>query len=265
MAVLAFLIGVSVGSFLNVCADRLPEGQSLLGPPSHCASCGRRLTILELVPVASYLALRGKCRTCDAPVPLRLLIVEIATGLLFAYLWLAYGWSLDTPLLALSGSILLLVTVIDLERQLVLNTVVAVGLLLGLASAPIWSLDSREPMWDVGNAPIGALLDAFVAGSIGLLAFLLVVVASRGGMGWGDVKLAGMVGVWVGLRGLPVALLVAAISGGVVGLLLLVIRVKKRKDSVPFAPFLALGCMTALLWGQSLTERYLDLFVRTGT
>lgn len=258
-SVIAFLFGAAVGSFLNVCADRLPEGQSLIRPPSHCSTCGRRLMPLDMVPVVSYLALRGKCRTCGAHIPPRILIIEMATGLLFTYLWLTSGWSLDSLLLALAGSILLLVAAIDLERQLVLNSVLALGLLLGLVSTPLWSVDAREPLWSVGNAPFGALLDAIVAGSAGLGVFLVLVLASRGGMGLGDVKLAGVVGIWVGLRGLAVALFVTAVSGGVVALLLLAMRVKGRKDRIPFAPFLALGGMTALLWGQELSARYLEL------
>ncbi|MBF8268156.1 MAG: leader peptidase (prepilin peptidase) / N-methyltransferase [Dehalococcoidia bacterium] len=262
--VIAFLFGAVVGSFLNVCADRLPEGQSLLRPPSHCPACGRPLSPLDMVPVVSYLALRGKCRSCAAPIPPRVLVMEIATGLLFTYIWITSGWSLDTLLLALAGSILLLVAAIDLERQLVLNSVLALGLPMGLVSAPLWSADVWQPLWSVGNAPLGALLDAITAGIVGLVVFLIVVLVSRGGMGLGDVKLAAVVGIWVGLRGLAVALFVAAVSGGVVALLLLAMRVKGRKDRIPFAPFLALGGMSALLWGQELSARYLELMTRAG-
>ena len=255
----AFLLGATIGSFLNVCADRLPQEQSLVRPPSHCSSCGRRVTPLDMIPVLSYLALRGRCRSCGASISPRILVMEIATGTLFTYLWLASGWSLDTLLMATAVSILLVVAVIDLERQLVLNSVVAAGLLLGLVSAPLWSANARDPLWAVGSAPLGALLDALIAGGAGLALFLVLALVSRGGMGWGDVKLAGMIGVWVGLRGLSVALMVSAVSGGAVALLLLAMRVKGRKDAIPFAPFLALGGMTALLWGQVLSARYLEL------
>ncbi len=259
MAIAAFFVGGSVGSFLNVCADRLPEGLSIMGPPSHCPGCERRLKPLEMVPVFSYMALRGRCRTCGSVIPKRTVLVEATAAGIFTYLLLAYGLSPDTLLLALAASLLLLVTVIDLERQLVLNSVLAVGLPLGLAAAPLWSADTREPIWDLGGPPVGVLLDAAAAGGIGLVLFLALFLAFRGGMGMGDVKLAGVIGVWVGTQGLGVALFVTAISGGIVGVFLLVMGIRDRRDPVPYGPFLALGGMTTLLWGHGLWEWYLGL------
>ncbi len=259
MPVLAFLVGSSVASFLNVVADRVPEGKSLLAPPSHCPGCNRRLRPWELVPVFSYLALRGRCRVCGARIPVRVPLMEAAGGLLFAGLVVGYDLSVDALLLAVAGSFLLLVTVIDLERKLVLNVVLLAALPLALLAAPFWSDDLRDPVWSVSSFEVSALLDALAAGAAGLGGFVLLAVAVRGGMGWGDVKLASVIGVWVGLRGLPVAVMVAVMVGGLVALGLLVSRRTQRRSAIPFGPFLALGAMTALLWGEELTSAYLDL------
>ena len=259
MGVLAFAMGSSVASFLNVVADRLPQGQSLMNPPSHCPDCNHKLAAWELVPVLSYLVLRGRCRVCGSRIPLRVPAVEAVGGVLFTYLWLEYGLTWDTLLLAVVGSFLLVVTVIDLERRLVLNTVLLVALPLGLLAAPFWSVEVRDSVWTFAPLGLAQLADALAAGLAGLAVFIVLAAAARGGMGFGDVKLAGVLGVWVGLRGLPVALMAAVVLGGLVALALLVFGRRRRKDAIPFAPFLAVGAMMALLWGETLTERYLDL------
>ena len=219
-----------MASFLNVVADRVPEGKSLLTPPSQCPTCNRRLRAWEMVPVFSYLALRGKCHVCGARIPVRVPLVEAAGGLFFAGLVLRYGLSVDALLLAVAGSFLLLVTIIDLERQLVLNAVLLAALPLALLAAPFWSADLRDPVWSVSSFEVSAFLDALAAGAAGLGGFMLLAIAVRGGMGWGDVKLAGVIGVWVGLRGLPVALMVAVMVGGLVALGLLVSRRTHRRS-----------------------------------
>ena len=257
---LAFFYGASMGSFLNLVADRLPQEQSLLRPPSHCPVCGRRLTPMELVPFLSYLALRGRCYRCRTPIPLRVLWVEAVLGLLAGYLWWAMGISPASLLLFGYFSLFLLMAVIDLEHGIIPDVLVYPGLAAGLLLAPWWQhlglglefLGRSTP----GYLLLGSLAGAAATGG----AFGLIVLLYPKGMGWGDVKMAGLIGVVGGIPGALVALLAAVLSGGVVATLLLALHLRSRKQSIPFGPFLALGAIVALLWGNELWCWYLTLY-----
>lgn len=244
--VLVAALGLAVGSFLNVCMDRLPRGASLLHPASHCDSCGRRLTPKDMVPLLSYMWLRGRCRVCGAAIPRRVPVVEAVTGLVFLFLWWHYGPSIRLPLSLLYSALLLVTFVIDLEHGIVLNVMVYPAVVLALALSPLWP----------GLGPVRAV----EGGALGLGLMLLPYLAYRGGMGFGDVKLAAFMGLVVGFPNVVVAFLLAAVSGGLVALILLATRVKGRKDAIPFGPFLATATWVIMLWGQQLLDWYLNLF-----
>jgi leader peptidase (prepilin peptidase)/N-methyltransferase len=242
------LLGVAVGSFLNVCIDRLPGGESLVIPPSHCASCQHRLGARDLIPVFSYLWQRGRCRYCQAAIPRRLLWVEVGTAVLFGLLYWHYGLSIELAVAALYCCLFILLMVIDLEWGLILNKVVypACGVALIIAIF----LPQLEIVPEIKRALIG--------GGIGLGLFLLIVFVSRGGMGWGDVKMAALIGLVTGFPLILVALLLAVISGGLVSGVLLLLKAKQRRETVPFGPFLSLGAMATLFWGSSILDWYLQ-------
>jgi leader peptidase (prepilin peptidase)/N-methyltransferase len=257
---LAVFYGSSIGSFLNLVADRLPQGQSVLRPSSHCPGCGRRLTPLELVPILSYLALRGRCYRCRTPIPLRVLGVEVVLGLLAGYLWWTMGISPASLLLFGYSSLFLLMAVIDLEHGIIPDVLVFPGLAAGLLVAPWWQ-HLGLGLEFLGRSTPGYLLLGSLAGGVAAGgAFALIVLLYPQGMGWGDVKMAGLIGVVGGIPGGLVALLVAVLSGGVVATLLLALRMRGRKQSIPFGPFLALGAIGALLWGKELWCWYLTLY-----
>ncbi len=240
------ITGLAVGSFLNVCIDRLPRGVSLIHPPSHCDSCGRRLGMAELVPVASYFWLKGRCRVCGAVIPRRVAVVEAITGLLFLFLWWHYGPSVRLLLSLLYSVLLLVILVIDIEHGLVLNRVVYPALVLGLALSPLWP----------GLGPIRALEGAALGFGLVLLPYLVYPK----GMGLGDVKLAAFIGLVVGFPNMVAAFLLAVVGGGLAAMVLLAARLKGRKDAIPFAPFLAVAAWVTMLWGQQLLGWYLNLF-----
>ncbi len=249
------LLGMTIGSFLNVLIDRLPAGQSIAFPASHCASCQRRLTVRELVPVFSYLWLRGRCRHCQAPIPRRLLWVETGTGALFVFLYWHYGLGPELAVAAVYFCLFVVLMVIDLEHGLILNRLVYPGIVLALILGAIGEfLPDLEIVPDITGAAAG--------GAIGLGLFLLIVVISRGGMGWGDVKMAALIGVVCGFPLVFVALFLAVVLGGLIAGLLMVFRARGRKQGIPFAPFLSLGVMLTLLWGGSILNWYLGLFNR---
>ena len=253
MAVLAGIFGLAVGSFLNVCIDRLPRGESLVHSRSHCEGCSRQLTAGELVPVISYLVLKGRCRSCGARIPRRLPCVETATGLIFAGLYLAYGPTGSFLLLAAYACILIVVFVVDLEHGLILNKVVYPALALALVVAAI-----VPPQWlgDFGPHPV---VSAAAGAATGFFLLFIIALVARGGMGWGDVKFAAFMGAATGFPIIFVALFVGIILGGVVGLILLASRKKSRKQAIPFGPFLAAGTMASLLWGSTILQWYLSL------
>lgn len=248
------LLGMAVGSFLNVLIDRLPAGQSLAFPASHCVSCQRRLSAKDLIPVFSYLWLRGRCRYCQATIPRRLLWVELGTGALFGYLYWYYGFSIGLAIVTFYCCLFLVLMVIDLEHHILPNKLVYPGIIVALAISVAFSVfpNSLEIVPEIGNASAG--------GAIGLGLFLLIIVVSRGGMGWGDVKMAALIGLVTGFPLVFIALFLAVVLGGLVAWILILVRVKSRKQSIPFGPFLSLGVMATLLWGTNILDWYLGLF-----
>ena len=259
------LLGITVASFLNVCMDRLPSNESLLFPASHCASCHHRLAIKDLIPIFSYLWLRGRCRYCQAPIPRRLLWVEIGTGLLFGYLYWHYDLSIELAVAALYCCLFIVLMVIDLEHGLILNKIVyptmAVALLISVFLPPSKVAYPGEAATLLFNTflPEPGIAQSAIGGGIGLGLFLLVVLISRGGMGWGDVKMAALIGLVTGYL-ILVALFMAVILGALVAGSLLLLKIKKRKEGIPFAPFLSLATIVTLLCGSNILDWYLGLF-----
>lgn len=251
------LLGLAVGSFLNVCIDRLPTGKSIVRLPSHCNSCDRALRPPDLVPLFSYLWLRGRCRYCSARIPIRLPIVELATCLIFALLtWHSFqawdGLGLELAIAIVYACLFLVIFVIDLEEGLVLNSVVYPGMALAFVFSFFWPWP--EIIWpDIG------VLSALLGGAVGFGFMLLPYIIWRGGMGGGDVMLAGLIGMVTGFPLVFVALLLGILSGGLVAILLLILRLRTRKDPIPFGPFLAAAAVVALLWGQEILYWYTGL------
>lgn len=263
--VVSALFGMAVGSFLNVSIDRLPAGKSLLFPPSQCASCHRRLAIKDLIPVFSYLWLRGRCRYCRVPLPKRLLWVEIGTGILFAYLYWHYGLSVELAVAAFYCCLFIVLMVIDLEHGLILNKIVypavVVALLISIFLSPfeVARLSGAVAILSNTFLPQSGIVQAAIGGGIGLGLFLLIVIISRGGMGWGDVKMAALIGIVTGYL-VFVALFLAVVFGGLIAGILLLLKLRKRKEGIPFAPYLSLGAIITLLFGNDILNWYLGLF-----
>ena len=258
MIVLYGLLGAVIGSFLNVCIDRLPACRSLVRPPSHCPSCQRHLTPLELVPVISYLVLRGRCRTCRAEIPWRVPLVEALTAALFAWLWagLGAGW----PLIVASfyTSLLVVIFFIDLEHRLVLNRVTYPAMGLALALAAIRSLPG-DPLMLAPIVP--GILSALLGGALGFVIVFVPAWITKGGIGGGDVKLGALMGLFLGFPAVFAGLFLGFVGGGLGAILLLATRVRGRKDAVPYAPFLAAGAWIALLYGNQIVAWYAGRFV----
>ena len=257
------LLGIVIASFLNVCIDRLPNNESLIFPASRCSSCHRRLAIKDLVPIFSYLWLRGRCRYCQETLPSRLLWVEIGTGTLFAFLYWHYGLSIELAVAAFYCCLFIILMVVDLEHGLILNKVIypsiVIALLISVFLPPanvIYPNNEVATLLFNTFLPQLGVAQAAIGGSVGLVLFLLIVIIFKGGMGWGDVKMAALVGVVTGYL-IFIALLLAVILGGLVAAILLLLKIKRRGESIPFAPFLSLATIVTLLWGSNILTWYL--------
>jgi leader peptidase (prepilin peptidase)/N-methyltransferase len=243
----AFLGGLVIGSFLNVVAYRLPRSESLLAPGSRCPSCAAAIRSYDNVPVVSWLALRGRCRACSAPIAIRYPLVELTTGLLYAAVVLTQDDALDIVLGLLLVTVLVPVTLIDLDQRIIPNKLTLPAAVAALLAGVLL---------DPGFVP--EQLIAAVAG--GGFFFIAAVLYPRG-MGMGDVKLAGVLGLYLG-RAVAPAILIALVAGVVVGAVIMVRKgaTEGRKTAVPFGPFLAFGGMIAFFVGGSLVDSYLDTF-----
>lgn len=236
-----FISGLLIGTFLNLCADHLPERRSVLNPPC-CPYCQQRRDPREWISVLSYLLWRGRCQYCTAPLSLRRPVVELTTALLLAYLWQRYGFSWQLLFIAFYVCFLLLVLVIDLEHRLILNVVILPAIIIALLASLVL------PHPGLGRALLG--------GFVGFALFYLAALAYERGMGAGDVKLAAFIGLITGFPQVIVALTIAILLGGFGAAFLLLTRLKGRKSYIPYGPFLAIGGMIALLYGQRITEWY---------
>ena len=251
LAIIFLLLGTAIGSFLNVVVDRLPVGGSVLSPGSHCDACERRLAPADLIPVVSYLALRGRCRYCNSPVPRRILWVELGTGLVFLGLYLYLGLVSFLAVAALYSCFFIALLVIDLERGILPNSLVYPGMVAALFLSPFF-LHQQDALHNIASAVIGGL--------VGFGLFLVIALVSRGGMGEGDIKMAGFVGLATGFPGVLAALFIAILLGGLVAVALLVFKLRRTGQTVPFGPFLSAGAILALLFGPAIINWYLNLF-----
>jgi leader peptidase (prepilin peptidase) / N-methyltransferase len=278
-AAAAFVVGLAIGSFLNVVIYRLPlvlerrwraeaadldgrpapaEGEpfNLVRPRSRCPACGAQIRAVHNIPVLSYLALRGRCAACRAPISMRYPLVELATAAAFAAVAWHFGFGLQALLGFLLTAWLIALTGIDIDRQL-LPDILTVPLLWIALIASLWHAPG-DP------APPIALRDAVVGAVAGYLFLWLVfqlfrLATGKEGMGYGDFKLFAAIGAWLGWQMLPLVLLLAAVVGAAVGLALIAARRLGRSVPIPFGPYLAGAAWIALLWGPGIVERYLGI------
>lgn len=236
---LAVTCGLMFGSYLGTGAFRWGEGKSNVGPPSHCPACGHRLGPADLVPVLSFLFLRGRCRYCSAPIGWYYPAVELLSGVLwFVSLW-RFGLDVQTALAVAFGSLLLVVGIIDIQHRLIPDRLSAVLGLLGIATGGL------------GLSPAGSLTGSLLGAATGGGILLIVHGLVPRGMGLGDVKLLAAIGAFLGWQGALITLFLGAALGAVTGLLLLARRRASWKTAVPFGPFLAVAAFAQYLAGWS--------------
>ncbi|MBA3268995.1 MAG: prepilin peptidase [Acidobacteria bacterium] len=246
----AAIIGLAVGSFLNVCIYRIPKRESLLFPGSHCGSCGKPLRWFDNIPVASYLALRGRCGQCGAAISIRYPVVEVTTAVLTV---LVVALTPFGPLLAsrlILTWILIVLFAVDLELQILPNAITLPGIVVGLACSVLAPPGLRDAL-------VGAAVGAGVLYGIAAAYYL---VRREEGLGMGDVKMLAMIGAFLGWRAVLLTLVMSSFSGALVGVALMASKRGGLQYALPFGTFLAAGAFIAMLVGEPILAWYLGYF-----
>jgi leader peptidase (prepilin peptidase) / N-methyltransferase len=240
--------GLIIGSFLNVVIHRLPREESLVTPRSRCPACQTPIRPWDNIPVVSFLLLRGRCRTCGHAIAWRYPVVEGLTGILFVLTVLRFGISVHTGALLVFVCALVAIAFIDLDHQIIPNAITLPGIPLGLAVGLA-----------LGDPPLLERVLGALAGAGFLYLVLLYgsIAYGQDAMGEGDLNLIAMVGAFLGWKGVVVTILVGCLTGSVVGLALIGFRRLRRREHMPFGPFLALGALVALFWSEGLVGWYL--------
>jgi len=243
--VLSFVLGAVVGSFLNVCIWRIPEGQSIVTPASHCPRCGSPVRFYDNIPLVSWLVLRGRCRDCGGPISPRYPLVELLTALLSLAVFQLYGPRLEYVAAFLFAAALVVITFIDLDHQIIPDVI-------SLPGIPVFFLLAvfvmGVPFWE---SLFGILIGG---GFLYLIAVGYELLTKREGMGGGDIKLLAMIGAFLGWKSLFFVVFMSSILGALVGVVLIALKGKDMKYAVPFGPFLSIAAVLYLFVGPALTH-----------
>ena len=244
------LLGLIIGSFLNVCIYRLPRRLSPVRPRSSCTSCGHVLAWYENVPVLSYVALRGRCRGCGAPISVMYPIVEAITGAMFLSAYLLYGPSLVLVVRLIFGCAMIVLFVIDLQHRILPNVITLPGIVAGFVCSLF-----------VGPGWLSSLVGIVAGGgSLWVVAETYYRVRHEEGLGMGDVKMLAMIGAFLGWRLVLLTLVLGSFSGTIVGLGVLLMKRESMKYALPFGTFLALGAIVAAVAGDPIIHWYFGLY-----
>ena len=243
------MFGLVVGSFLNVCIYRMPRRESIVFPPSRCARCGRRLAWYENIPVLSWVVLRARCRTCGERISVMYPIVEATTALVFAVVFIQYGPTILGVARLMLAAALIVLFAIDLEHQILPNAITLPGVAAGFAFSLVAPPGPRDSLLGIllGGAVPYAIAEAYYR------------IRGHEGLGMGDVKMLAMIGAFLGWKLTLVTLLVASLSGSVVGLGFIAAG-RGARYALPFGTFLAIGALVAMLFGDALLAWYTSLY-----
>ena len=250
LTVISIIFGALVGSFLNVCIFRLPKEESIIWPGSHCPHCKNAIKFYDNIPVVSYFLLRGRCRYCKGSISLQYPLVEGITALSSLFLIIKFGPSLSYLFYFAFVAALIVITVIDLYHQIIPDVISLPGIGVGLLASLL------IPQITLFNSLIGILLGG---GSLFIVATFYQWLFKREGMGGGDIKLLAMIGAFLGWKAVLFTILLSSLIGSVTGILMMVIKGKDFKYAIPFGPFLSLGAVISLFYGEEIVRWYLYL------
>jgi leader peptidase (prepilin peptidase)/N-methyltransferase len=271
MTAAVFVIGLVIGSFLNVCIVRLPRGGSIVSPPSHCPRCNSSIKFYDNIPLISFLLLRGKCRTCGEPISWQYPLVELVNALFYVWIVREFWLGGEAILMMALCSSLIVITFIDLEHLIIPDSITLPGMLVGLSLAPFFMSSLVDPLpfhLDHFFPHAGPYLTGFLNSLIGLImgggpllaiGWIWEKLRHVEAMGGGDVKLMGMVGSFLGWKGALLTIMLGALAGSAVGLVLIVLNRHKMGTYIPFGPFLAVGAVASAFYGPDIVSWYIGL------
>ena len=248
LSIVSIILGAMIGSFLNVCIYRLPKEESIIWPRSHCPACKKIIRFYDNIPLISYLLLRGRCRYCKGPISLQYPLVEGITALSSLFLFMKFGPSLSYLFYFAFVAAFIVITVIDLYHQIIPDGISLPGIGVGLLTSLV------IPQVTFFNSLVGILLGG---GSLFLVATLYEWIFKREGMGGGDVKLLAMIGAFLGWKAVILTILLSSLIGSITGILIMILKGKDFKYAIPFGPFLSMGAVIALFYGENLIRWYL--------
>jgi leader peptidase (prepilin peptidase) / N-methyltransferase len=249
--------GAIVGSFLNVCIVRIPKGESVVQPPSHCPACKKPIAVYDNLPLISYVVLLGRCRSCGEEISPRYFVVELLMAFLAVALYYQFGSSLAFLVSFIFVAALIVISFIDLDVRIVPDVISLPGIVAGLMFSVVARYVINDP-FELIPSPLSALIGVLVGGGF-LLALAWAYEAFTGveGMGGGDIKLLAMIGAFLGWTSIPFTLFLASLTGSVIGLGFMIGKGVGRRFALPFAPFLCLGAILYLFFGNDLIQFYL--------
>ena len=245
----AFIFGICIGSFLNVCIFRLPAGKSIVHPPSSCPGCNAAIRFYDNIPVLSWFILRGQCRNCHTPIAFRYIMVELLGGFMAVCVYLRFGPSVQGIIYFSFIAALLVITFIDIDYHIIPDVISLPGILLGFAASFF------IPTLNWMDSLIGIMAGG---GSLYAVAWGYERISGKEGMGGGDIKLLAMIGAFIGWQGVLLTIFMGSAIGTLVGLIDMRVKKKDMKMRIPFGPFLALGAIIHLFLGNELIAWYLN-------
>ena len=236
--IILVMFGMVIGSFLNVCICRIPKEESISYPPSHCTNCNHRLMPLDMIPIFSFVFLGRKCRYCKEKISFQYLLI-----------FSKYGISIAALKYCIFTSILSVISVIDYKTQYIYRSTTIFGAICGFLFLVVQFIVYKN----------GAF-DSIIGGIVGFLIIKIIVVITKG-MGDGDAEIAAVCGLFLGIKGILIGLFLGIIIGGIIGIAVIILRLKKLKDKIAFAPFIAIGAFISMMWANGILEWYMKLFL----
>lgn len=256
IATIVFVFGAMVGSFLNVCIARIPKGESVVRPPSHCPKCNNRISFFDNIPIISFLILWGRCRSCGERISPRYLFIEALTGLMAAALYYQFGFGLAFFTACIFVAALIVVSFIDLDVRIVPDAISLPGIAVGVVFSVVAKYLIGDPS-EVIPTPFSAVVGILAGGGfLFAVAWIYERLTGIDGMGGGDIKLLAMIGAFLGWPSIPFTIFLASLTGSVVGLGVMLATGAGRRLALPFAPFLCVGAAVHLFFGRELVSFY---------
>jgi len=248
ICVYIFVIGIIVGSFLNVCIYRIPKGESIAYPPSHCPICGNRIRWYDLIPIVSWVILRGKCRNCEEKISIKYPLIELFTGLFFALAYIEYGLTIYSLKYIILISYLIVIGIIDYNTTDVYSVTTWSGIILGVVFIII-------------NYFMGLSVKTYIYGGLLSGGIIAAIILLTNGMGWGDAEICLLSGLFLGLANSIVMLLLSFIIGGIVGVMLIITKRKTKKDYIPFGPSISVAAIIVIFMGNKIIDLYIKILL----